>query len=277
LHKNLHTVSSDRGYIFDISRFAIHDGPGIRTTVFFKGCPLRCWWCHNPESHKVLPEKFEGCNKRRGYNRQLAENNDDIGTEVSIEYLINEIKKDSIFYEESGGGVTFSGGEPLMQPKFLKSILAECKSNDLHTAVDTSGYLPWKSFKKIIDYTDMFLYDLKIMDSSLHEKYTGVPNDIILENLSKLDKSDKYYIVRIPIIPGINDTSKNIKSTIDFISSLQNVSGINLLPYHKAGDGKYKMYNRDNKLPVTESPRNNYMLELKQNFEQLPVTVKIGG
>ena len=137
-----------QGYIFDIKRFALHDGPGIRTTIFFKGCPLRCWWCHNPESHKKLPEDIDGCSVRRSFNRQLS-NDNKIGKKTSLEYLINEIEKDRVFFEESGGGATFSGGEPFMQPEFLSEVLRECNNKNINTVIDTSGYAPWNSFLKV--------------------------------------------------------------------------------------------------------------------------------
>lgn len=267
---------STTGVIFDIKRFAIHDGPGIRTTVFFKGCPLRCWWCHNPESHKILPEKFEGCNFRSNINHSLS-SQDEVGREVTIPELMNEIEKDSVFYDESGGGVTFSGGEPTMQPDFLLSLLKECKENGFHTAVDTSGYAPTRIFEKIIDETDLFLYDLKLMNDELHQKYTGVSNKLIQTNLKWLDENQKNICVRIPVVPGITDTKENISATINFLSTLQNISEINLLPYHKAGEGKYSRFKKENKLPVMKSPENNYIEKVMNQFKILPQKIKIGG
>lgn len=269
-------IESITGVIFDIKRFAIHDGPGIRTTVFLKGCPLRCWWCHNPESHKVLPEKFDGCNVRSNINHSLS-SLDEIGREVTIPELIGEIEKDSVFYDESGGGVTFSGGEPTMQPNFLLMILKECKENGFHTAVDTSGYAPTRIFEKIIDETNLFLYDLKLMNDELHQKYTGVSNKLIHTNLKWLDENHKNICVRIPVVPGTTDTKHNISETINFISTLENISEINLLPYHKAGEGKYLRFNKKNKLPGINSPENNYMEKVLDQFNILPHKIKIGG
>ena len=154
--------NSQNGIIFNIQRFAIHDGPGIRTTVFLKGCPLRCWWCHNPESHKLLPEKFDGCNLRRGFDHSFSMDKDEIGQEISVDDLTNEINKDRMFYDESSGGVTFSGGEPFMQLDFLLEVLTGCKNRDINTVIDTSGYAPWNSFENVLEYTDLFLFDLKI-------------------------------------------------------------------------------------------------------------------
>jgi pyruvate formate lyase activating enzyme len=277
LDNNQQNTLAECGYIFDIKKFAIHDGPGLRTTIFFKGCPLRCWWCHNPESHKVLPEKFEGCNTRRGYNRQLTKNSNDIGAQISVQYLIDEIEKDRIFFDVSRGGVTFSGGEPFMQPKFLLSVLSECKRREINTVVDTSGYTQWKLFESVLDYTDLFLFDIKLIDSTLHEKYTGLPNKIILQNLLNLDRCSKQYYLRIPVIPGITDTETNVSLMIKFISTLKNVNGINLLAYHKTGDGKYDKYKKANFLPKTPVPSDEYMEELKFKFEKIHSNVKIGG
>lgn len=267
----------EHGYIFDIKRFAIHDGPGIRTTIFFKGCPLRCWWCHNPESQKDLPEKFEGCNTRRGYNRQLSNDINEIGKNISSDYLLDEIMKDKIFFEESGGGVTFSGGEPFVQTNFLSEILSLCKNHDINTIIDTSGYAPWHSFEKVLDNTNLFLYDLKILDNSLHEKYTGVSSELIIQNLLNLDEIDKNYIIRIPIIPGYTDTEKNIESLISLLKDLKNINGISLLPYHGIGKGKYERYKKENLLPDISIPDDNHLNKLKTIFNSVHSNVKIGG
>ena len=265
------------GVIFDIKRFAIHDGPGIRTTVFFKGCPLRCWWCHNPESHKILPEKFYGCNIRGNINKSLSRQDDDIGKEISIADLMIELEKDSVFYEESGGGITFSGGEPTMQPEFLSSLLKECKVAGLHTTVDTSGYTPTRIFENIVDKTDLFLYDLKIMDDELHQKYTGVSNELIHENLKWLDENNQNICIRIPIVPGITDSKKNIFATINFLVKLDNISELNLLPYHRAGEGKYSKFKKESKLPQLSTPENGYMKKVVEQFKILEHKIKIGG
>lgn len=265
------------GVIFDIKRFAIHDGPGIRTTIFFKGCPLRCWWCHNPESHKILPEKFNGCNFLNNINHSLSSQYDEVGREVTIPELMKEIEKDSVFYEESGGGVTFSGGEPTMQPDFLLLLLKGCKEAGFHATVDTSGLAPTKIFKKIIDYTDLFLYDLKLMNDDLHKKYTGVSNDLIYKNLKWLDKNDQKICVRIPIVPGITDSQENISETISFLINLENILEINLLPYHRAGEGKYPRFKKENNLSHIPTPENGYMKKVVDQFKTLPHKIKIGG
>lgn len=266
-----------KGIIFNIQRFAIHDGPGIRTTVFFKGCPLRCWWCHNPESHKILPEKFDGCNLRRGFDQSFTMNKDEIGKEISIDELMNEIVKDIVFYEESKGGVTFSGGEPLIQPEFLKEMLEECQSNGIHTAVDTSGFASTDLIADIAQATDLFLYDIKLMNDDKHKKYTGVSNQIILKNLIELDQLGKKIIIRIPVVPEITDTNENLFAIRGFISHLNNLIEVNFLPYHRAGEGKYAKYGKENKMTDIKSPENKHLENIKLFFSELNCKVKIGG
>lgn len=267
----------NKGIIFNIQRFAIHDGPGIRTTVFLKGCPLRCWWCHNPESHKILPEKVDGCNLRRGFDQSFSMQKDEIGKEFSIDELMNEIIKDKIFFEESEGGVTFSGGEPLLQPDFLIEMLVQCKSQGIHTAVDTSGYSPLNVITKAAEYSDLFLYDLKLMNDDLHQKYTGVSNQVILKNLFEIDQLDRKIIIRIPIVPEITDTNENLFAIRGFISYLKNVTEVNLLPYHRAGEGKYLKYGKENKIKINESAAVPKIENIKLFFSELKCKVKIGG
>ncbi len=265
------------GTVFNIQRFAIHDGPGIRTTVFFKGCPLRCWWCHNPESHKIHPEKVNGCNLRRGFDQSFSMDKDEVGKELSVDELMNELLKDKIFYDESGGGVTFSGGEPLLQPDFLYESLKQCKSQGIHTAIDTSGYSPPEVIHKSAEYSDLFLYDLKIMNDDTHQKYTGVSNQIILKNLIELDQLERKIIIRIPIVPEITDTNENLYAIRGFISYLNNVIEVNLLPYHRAGEGKYLKYGKENKMNNNESPSATKIENIKLFFSELKCKVKIGG
>lgn len=267
----------DKGYIFDIKKFAIHDGPGIRTAVYLKGCPLRCWWCHNPESHKVLPEKYEGYNPVRGYSKSISACEEEIGKLVTVDEITNEVEKDRVFYDNSGGGVTFSGGEPLMQTNFLKSLLIASKENSISTAVDTSGYSSIENIMEILPFTDLFLYDIKLLDEELHRKYTGVSNKLILENLKMLIKLNKNIIIRIPIVPEITDTRENIDAILNFFKLNPGIVEINLLPYHKAGEGKYKRFAVENKLPGLTSPGSEHLNRIKQHFESVPLKVKIGG
>lgn len=271
------TDTQQIGIIFNIQRFAIQDGPGIRTTVFFKGCPLRCWWCHNPESHKSLPERVEGCNLRRGFDQSFSMQKDEIGKEISVGELMNEIVKDKIFFEESSGGVTFSGGEPLMQPEFLIELLKECKSKGIHSAVDTSGYADIEIIQQVAPYSDLFLFDLKLMNDDDHQKYTGVSNQVILRNLSELNQLGKKIIIRIPIVPDLTNADENLRAIRGFISYLNNLVEVNLLPYHRAGEGKYKKYGKENKMNDTKSPDTKSLEAIKELFNGLKCKVKIGG
>jgi pyruvate formate lyase activating enzyme len=290
-------MSDLTGTIFDIKRFAVHDGPGIRTTVFFKGCPLRCLWCHNPESMKIEPQivffesKCIGCGecfKRcpngaieatpegRKYHRDkctlcgtcvkycYAEATVMEGKIVSVEEVIEEIKKDIPFYENSGGGVTLSGGEPTMQPEFCVAVLRESKKAGMHTALDTSGYAKWEVFREIMEYVDLVLYDIKHMDPSKHKEYTGLPNDIILANLEKLDELDIPIEIRMPMIPGMNDSEDNLSAASQFLSEMKNVERIKLLPYHRLGEGKYERLDMEYKLKDIEPPDTSRMEQLTE-------------
>jgi len=260
------------GIIFDLKKFAIHDGPGIRTTVFLKGCPLNCQWCHNPEGRKNDPEKIlvnNRCSKEECFGR-----------EITADELLKDIKKDLVFYEQSGGGVTFSGGEPMNQTEFLYEILFLCKKNNISTAVDTSGFAPYEHFEKIYDLVNIFLYDLKIMDDSLHKKYTGVSNQLILDNLIKLnEKAEKEnkIIIRIPIIPGVTDIKNNIDDIINYLLPLKSIAEICLLPYNKLGEDKRKRFNLANNLGKLKTQEKKKMNQLADLFDPLRFKVKING
>lgn len=251
--------------IFNIKKFAIHDGPGIRTTIFFKGCPLKCFWCHNPESISSLLENS--------------------GRSISLSELIIEIEKERIFYDESGGGVTFSGGEPLLQNQFLLKILKYCFENDIHTTVDTSGYVKQEVLNRVVPYTNLFLYDLKLMDSNLHKKYTGVNNDQIKENLYFLGEKQKNIIIRIPVIPEINTSEAEITSFILFLKSIllkypALIKEINLLPYHNLGLRKWQELDHKPlfKPDILKTPDNEFLTCLKERLsENLNINAKIGG
>ena len=238
--------------IFEIQRNSFVDGPGIRTTVFFKGCNLKCAWCHNPESQKLQKEilfykkKCVGC----GRCEDLTTDSKDFicfqsakeicGTEYTTDALMAEIIKDKIFYDTSNGGVTFSGGECMIQIDFLCEILKRCKESGIHTAIDTAGHIPWESFEKIMPYTDLFLYDVKTMDTEIHKKYTGVGNKLILENLAKLLKLKANIWIRIPIIPSVNNTKENFEKIKDFFEQNGHPEKVELLPYHAMGEHKYE-------------------------------------
>ena len=246
--------------IFDIERNSYVDGPGIRTTVFFKGCNLRCAWCHNPESQSAKPQmmfyknKCTGCGKCREKCPNSMEKCDlcgrcslfcpqdarDIcGKEYTVDEVLKEVLKDKSFYETSGGGVTFSGGECMLQIDFLEEILKECKKNGIHTAVDTAGHVPFEFFERIIPYTDLFLYDVKCFDSDKHRQYTGVENQLILKNLKSLLAKSTPVWIRIPIIPTVNDTEEELQRIKEYLSSCGIPEKVELLPYHAMGEHKY--------------------------------------
>lgn len=292
-----------KGLIFDIRRFTVHDGPGIRTTVFFKGCPLSCWWCHNPESQDFKSEKSIRNLVLEGMKFKHTETT---GNFMTVDEVMAEVERDRIFYEESGGGMTFSGGEPMMQESFLFALLHAAKSKGIHTALDTSGYANPKAMQHIAPLVDLFLYDLKIMDDTLHRKYTGVSNKMILENLKFLYGSGKQVILRFPVIPGITDTPENIGQIKEFIST-SHISPltthdsplptphsplttphsplpthdspltIHLLPYHSIAKEKYRRFCKTNQLEGVHDLSKEDLLPLVKEFEQLGLQVFTGG
>ena len=242
--------------IFDIQRNSYVDGPGIRTTVFFKGCNLKCRWCHNPESQSFEKQILFYQNKctRCGRCKDLTVDDENFicfndakeicGKEYSVDEVLKEVIKDKAFYETSGGGVTFSGGECMLQIDFLTEILKKCKENGIHTAVDTAGHIPWESFEKIIPDTDLFLYDIKAMNDEIHKEYTGVSNSLILEDIARLLKSNVGVWVRVPIIPGVNDSEDEMKKIKSFFEANGYPEKVELLPYHAMGEHKYVALNR---------------------------------
>jgi len=260
--------------IFSFKRFSVHDGSGIRQTVFFKGCPLNCWWCHNPESQNINAEHII---KKNIVDGEEFEQEEELGKLMSVDELMFEIKKDIIFYDESGGGVTFSGGEPLLQHQFLIEVLKECKKLDINTAIDTTGFDDIKIIEEVACYANTFLYDIKHMDDTEHQKYTGVSNKGILENLRYLDSINKNVVIRFPVIPNINDTKNNIKEMKVFLSKLKNIRKIDLLPYHNIANHKYTKFNKQNKMIGVEALSKEGMESLKKEFEKIGFTVGIGG
>jgi len=263
------------GIIFDIKRYAVHDGPGIRTTVFFKGCPLNCWWCHNPESISPEIQKYTRTVTFDGIELDVE---DTVGREITAEALWDEISKDFAFYEESGGGVTFSGGEPFMQPAFLKEIAEICHERGVHVTIDTSGQTSKANLEALLPYTDLFLYDLKLMDDKRHKEFTGVSNVKILENLVFLKDRKKEVIIRFPVIPGYNDDEENIRSTMDFMAGINgSIKEVHLLPYHNIADGKYQRFHIHSKLKKMKTLPEEALYPLKERFEDSGYAVKIGG
>jgi len=298
-----------KGLVFDIKKFAIDDGPGIRTTIFLKGCPLRCSWCHNPEGQTSAPEimyrqkkciRCEECavacpnqavfftEQKLAINRKIcslceicAKNCPSgalelVGKETSVDEIMRELNKDSTFYDESKGGITISGGEPLLQIDFTAAILNECKKRSIHTAVDTCGYASLKAIEIIKDKADLFLYDLKIMNDTKHRKYTGKSNKQILRNFKILANNGSDLLVRLPIIPGINDDRKNIQETADFVF-LNGAKRVCLLPYHRAGIEKYRSLGKRYDLNSIRPPSEQKLNAIKEQLEASGLIVKIGG
>ena len=241
-------MTDRRAIIFDIQRNSYVDGPGVRTAIFFKGCHLRCAWCHNPEGQNPMPEEmfYENRCQRCGLCEQamsfVCPNEARIrcGREYSVAELLAECEKDRLFFDTSGGGVTFSGGECMLQLDFLEELLKECKKRGIRTAVDTAGDLPYDAFERILPYTDLFLYDLKCMDPDRHVRYTGVGNHRILANLEKLLQTSVAVWVRIPLIPSVNDSEEEMQRIRDFFERCGKPESIELLPYHAMGEGKHR-------------------------------------
>ncbi|MDO4338187.1 MAG: glycyl-radical enzyme activating protein [Eubacteriales bacterium] len=251
------------GTVFDIKQMAVFDGPGIRTTVFLKGCPLRCNWCHNPEGLSFEPELMvsdHGC-RHCGRCREVCKNHEHCtacgaciracpmglrricGTRMESKALAEKLLKDEEFLKKNGGGVTFSGGEPLGQPVFLLECLKELSS--IHRAIETSGYCSAEWFTKILQELDYIMMDIKVVDEEKHLYYTGVSNRRILENLKILKMSGKPFRIRIPVIPGVNDTEKNYKATAELLKGAKHLEKVELLPYHQTAGAKYKMVGKE--------------------------------
>jgi len=296
------------GLVFDIQRYALHDGPGIRTTVFFKGCPLSCWWCHNPEGQRPTPNLMFFENRCLGCgdcvlacpHGAVVRSNGAIRTTsacqacgtcadacpsgarkvagrwMTVSEVMREIERDLIFWDESGGGVTFSGGEPLRQPRFLASLLDACREKRIDTAVETCGLAKKDVLLDLSDKVGLFLYDLKILDPLKHKKYTGAPNDSILANLEALAKRNKSVVVRFPIIPEINDDSENIRQMAALLSRLR-LWRIHLLPYHEAGTEKYKRLGLGFRLKDVKAPSPSSVARIAGEFERAGFKVKVGG
>ncbi|NLG03551.1 MAG: glycyl-radical enzyme activating protein [Clostridia bacterium] len=296
--------------VFDIQKFSVNDGPGIRTIVFLKGCPLHCQWCANPESNAFKPELMiyphkcigcgkcaetceSGCFEMQGgnhiYNRSdcincgkctekcYAEARRMSGKEMTAKEIIEEVDKDELFYENSGGGITFSGGEPLCYPDLVAEVLSYYKNKGISTAIETCGYVPWEDFEKVSSHLNLVMFDIKILDDEKHRKYTGVSNKEIHVNFMKISQLVTT-VVRIPIIPTINDSEQDIKAFGEFVSRVRNkVKKIHILPYHKLGLNKYQALGREYSLQNLKMPSDDHMEEIKEQLESYGFYVCIGG
>lgn len=296
------------GVVFDIKKYSIHDGPGLRTTVHFKGCPLSCWWCHNPESISMRPavlfraERCIGCGKcvsacaegaialsggGLSFDAALcagcgaceeacpAGARELCGRAMTVESLMDELRRDEIFFRE--GGVTFSGGEPLMQPDFLIAALEACGREGYHRAVDTCGFVAEEPLLAAAKNAELFLYDLKHMDSEKHKQYTGAGNEVILENLVRLTGAGAAVNVRFPFMPGINSDDRNVAALASFVSGLKGVTSVSILPYHTVAKGKHDRWGMEYRLPEMPPPTEHQLRNAARVIESRGLAVSIGG
>jgi len=297
-----------KAWIFDIQRYSINDGPGIRTTVFFKGCPLQCLWCDNPESQSRLPQLFyfeslctrcqrcvsvcpneailAGPDESVITNRELCKacgactvicpNDARVisGQLKTLDEVIGVIKQDALFYRNSGGGMTASGGEAAAQPEFLVELLKRCRENGIHTTLDTTGYVSGDKLQQILEHTDLVLLDIKHIDPVKHKEITGVDNTLILENARNIAQSGKPMWIRYPLIPGHTDSDENIMATADFVLSL-GLKRIDILPYHRMGMGKYERLGMEYPLPEVNPYSEEQLEKIRSKLESKGLEVRV--
>jgi len=299
------------GCVFDLKRYSIHDGPGIRTTVFLKGCALRCLWCHNPESIHAGPElmhwpsrcvrchacvkacptgaiyadasgavaidraKCDYCGKCA--DACLYDAMQIVGREMSVEDVLAEVERDRVFYEQSGGGVTLSGGDPSVQAGFAEALLDACRSRGIRTALDTAGLPMNGALERLARKADLVLYDLKVLDDVRHREFTGVSNAPILANLERLAAAGPKIWVRIPLVGGVNDDDDNIRRTIAFLSSLKTIRRVGLLPYHAGGLDKARRIGRESDFRRFTAPPEGRIAAIEAAFRQAGFDVRRGG
>jgi pyruvate formate lyase activating enzyme len=300
------------GVVNDMQRMSMNDGPGYRTLVFLKGCVINCEWCHNPEGKRRYPEvipHFGNCNgcgecidvcstgalSLNEDNRPRIDNRlcttclqcvkicrvEGLvvwGKIMTVEQVMDEVMRDKEFYLNSGGGMTLSGGEPMAQPEFATALMKAAKDQDISTALDTCGHAPWKDYEKILKYTDLVLLDIKHMDTIEHKSYAGTGNELILKNAGRIAELDVPLRIRIPIIPGRNDSEKNWKETALFVESLGDaVMGVDLLPYHPYAGGKYKAFGMDYPYPAGEGLDDEFLVPVIDLFLEHVPEVTVGG
>lgn len=299
------------GRVFDIKRYSIHDGPGIRTTVFLKGCSLRCLWCHNPESIDPEPELMhwpgrcarcyscvkacpKGAIAKDAAGAVVIDRNacdlcgkcaeaclydamQMVGREMSVEDVMAEVEKDQVFYEQSGGGVTLSGGDPFVQAAFAEALLDACRSRGIRTAVDTAGFSKNGVLDRMASKADLVLYDLKCMDAARHREFTGVSNAPIIDNLKRLASGRTEVWVRIPLIAGVNDDDENVLRTIEFLSSLKTTRRVGVLPYHAGGLEKARRIGRESHFRKFETPSEERIAAVEAAFREAGFEVRRGG
>jgi pyruvate formate lyase activating enzyme len=303
-------VTFPKGTVFDIRRYSIHDGPGIRTTVFLKGCPLRCMWCHNPEGQDPDPEMIyrpercllcracleacqEGAISWNGTGPLLdpakctfcgacleecyAEARERLGREMSVEQVMAAVIRDRPFYDQSGGGATFSGGEPLLQPDFLLALLQACRGAGIHTVLDTCGFALWETLDGLRGLVDLFLFDLKLGDDAKHRRLTGASNAPILRNLRALSAGGHAILLRVPIVPGVNEDIEEVRSIASIAAALPTPPTVELLPYHAIGKHKYERLGRSYALPETLPPSEQRMKEIGEVFREFGLRLRTGG
>jgi pyruvate formate lyase activating enzyme len=295
------------GLVFDVQKYSLHDGPGIRTTVFIKGCPLACRWCSNPESQSPKQEimtydiRCIGCGKCAEVcstgaitfteaGREIdwekcdeclecarvcpARGIECVGNYMTVDEVVAKVEQDRIFYDNSGGGMTASGGEPLVQWEFVSSVLERCREKGIHTALDTTGMAPWKNLEQVIEHTDLVLFDVKHMDSAIHKVGTGVGNETILENARKAAKKATTW-VRIPLIPGFNISESNLTRTARFAIEI-GAEKVSLLPYHNLGSSKYPKLGKTYSMEDTPLLDEEKVEEIKSWLEAMGLRVEIG-
>lgn len=297
--------------IFDIERYATKDGPGIRTVIFLKGCNLRGIWCQNPESQNCRPQIMYYMNLCRHCGRCIAVcpnhaiRTDDMfglvtdstlctacgtcvencyfdarklmGKVMTVSELMTEIRKDAPYYERSGGGITFSGGEPLLYPEFVKEVAKQCQDEGIHTAIETAGHVPWNDFEQVLPYMNLIFFDIKHIDPELHKKYTGVTNTHILGNLRKLSQVFSPIIIRIPVVPGYNDSAEVQQRIYEFIKPLHGIEHVELLPYHRLGMTKYKGLGMEYPLQDLKSLKKDDLSYLTELACKVGIPLQIGA